>query len=280
MSYAILSIISFKTDRKTQFMERNIITIEADQLPSKKLAIGLVEPTFRDRRDAAKRIPVNADARVGYSLEQLLLSMSIVQINGRQLREDPRDPICNIRYLKPEDSQYLLTAFLEAFTLTEELSAEVKQLSQTLKDLHTPTYTIPKDRLPNELFSVTFKSPTTGDQIDIDRRYPGADAGCGFSSEEMLFAACITAIDGKQVETPKDIISLCDSWPHIDFQYCMGVFLNLVFIDREQRHDAQSLGKQLRRKKETEDFSTVKSADSTTAKPKATKEPVSASGTT
>lgn len=226
---------------------RELIIIEASELPSGKYQIGLVEPTFKDRRDAARRLPSNPDSRVGYSLEQLLLSMSILEVNNQPVREDPRDPICNIRYLAPEDSQYLLTTFLEAFTLSEELADDVRAFSKELKDSSNIIYTIPKDKMPCGLFSVTFRAPSTGDQIDIDRRYPGADSNCGYSSEEMLFAAMLTHIDGKEItERPKEIISIIDSWFHIDAQYALAAFLNINYLNKEQRLSAKDLGKQLR----------------------------------
>ena len=224
-------------------------TIEASQLPSKLYSVTLEEPTFKDRRDAAKKLPSNPDSKIGYSLEQLLLSMCITQIDGRPIKTDPRDPIYNIRGFSPEDTQFLLTIFLEAFTLNDDLADDVRLLSEELKKDNTSgIYTIPKERMPNQEFSVTFKCPTTGDQIDIERKYPGADSNCGYTSEELLFAAMISHVEGVAVPESKDYISLLDGWTHIDAQYALGVFLNLCYISKEKRSTAKELGKSLRSK--------------------------------
>jgi hypothetical protein len=239
--------------------------IDAGALPSKKFSVTIEEPTFKDRRDAAKKLPSNPDSKIGYSLEQLLLSMSISKINNRPIKEDPRDPIYNIRGFSPEDTQFLLTTFLEAFTLNDELADDVRNLSQDLRANNTNNiYTIPSDRMPNQLFSVTFGCPTTGDQIDIERKYPGADSNCGYTAEELLFAAMVTHVDGKEVSPTKDYISLLDEWTHIDAQYALGVFLNLCYINREERNAAKELGKSLRKN--------VKVSGSTSPSSKASKD--------
>lgn len=240
--------------------------IEADQMPSKTYSVTLLEPTFRDRRDASKRMPANPEARIGYSIEQLLLAMCIEGINGHVLRMDPSDPISKIKQMPPDDLQFLIAVFLEAFTLNEELAEDARALSESLKDGIRKNYTIPKEKMPNESFSITFAAPTTGMQIEVERRYPGADSGCGYSSEEMLFASCITHLDGVPVEEskPKDTITFIDDWTHIDVQYAMGVFINLCYINREQRMSAKNLGKLLRTNDKPTSTTTLTPSDTST----------------
>lgn len=227
--------------------EAQLYTIEAANLPSRAHSVTFREPLFKDRREASRRMPPD-DTNIGYSLEQLLLATCIEGIDGHSYPPIPRDPISKLRDFSPADTQFLVAVFLEMFTLGDELSETVKSLSEELKSGIGMSYTIPKEYMPSGNFSVTFRGPTTGDQIDTDRRYPGADSNCGYSLEEMLFASSLTHVNGEAVEPQKDPIVVLDPWTHIDAQFALSVFLNVSFIDRNTRAGAKSLGKQLRAK--------------------------------
>ncbi len=230
--------------------QEQLYTIEAASIPSRSYSVSFREPLFKDRREASRRMP-NDDVNLGYTIEQLLLSSCLEQVNGQPYQMVPRDPIAKLRELPPADTQFLVAVFLEMFTLNEELAEEVKALSEELRSQGKAVYTIPKEAMPSGLFSISFKQPTTGDQIDADRRYPGAESNCGYSMEEMLFASSLSHINGELVQLPKDTISLLDPWTHLDAQFALAVFLNLCFIDRSTRMAAKDLGKQLRRKERT-----------------------------
>lgn len=227
-------------------MEQNLFTINKEDLPSKMYEIVLQEPTFEDRKTAIKRMPSNPNSNPGYDVTHLLLSMSIHSVNGQLVQDDPKDPIYKIRYLPPEDTQYLISVFIEAFTLNEELSDTAKRISELHQSKPGYTVRLDKSDMPTESFGVSFRVPTTGMQMEVEREYPGA--GCGYSSEEMLFCYCLTHIDDKPIENkPKDYISIIYDWPHVDAQFAMGVFLNLCFLNQEGQNSAKSLGKTLRR---------------------------------
>jgi hypothetical protein len=249
-------------------MSRELFTIEANDLPSKMYTLVLQEPTFEDRRIAMKRMPANPDSNVGYTVEHLLLSMSIYSVNGERVDDHPKDPIYKVRYLPPEDTQFLISVFLEAFTLNDELGDEARRLSEQFQTRPGTVCRIDQDLMPTQKFSVSFRVPTTGDQIDIDRDYPGA--GCGYSSEEMLFAHSISHIDDKIVdEKPKDLISFLNDWSHVDAQFAMAVFLNLCFLNKEKQNNAKMLGKGLRKNMQKEDPSKSMSTATRTTRGKA-----------
>lgn len=240
---------------------RPIITIEAQDIPSGKFSIGLVEPLFEDRRLASKRMPaVNSGQKVGYTTTQLILAMCIKEVNKHPVELDARDPVAILRQLPTDDLQFISSTFVAAFVLDDNLSEDVQEFSTKLKEeAKTPFYTIPKTKLPNEYGDIVFRKPTTDDQIKILRRYPGEEANPGYAASELFFAECITTINGKDVTKPKDLITLFDDWTLIDFQYASAVFNNITYIDVEDQERAEDLGKNLRNK--------LKNLKSSTSKP-------------
>lgn len=247
-------------------MTRPVITIEAQEIPSQKFSIGLVEPLFETRRLASKRMPaVNSGQKVGYSTTQLMLAMSIKEVNGQPIALDPRDPVAILRQLPTDDTQFLLATFVSAFTLNDNLAEEVKEFATHLKETNqTPFFTIPKSKLPNEFGDVIFRKPRTDDEIKIQRRYPGEDSNPGYSTAELFFAECITTINGVEIEKPKDIITLFDEWTLLDQQYAQAVFNNIAYMATEDFDKAEDLGKSLRDRLKNLKVSTSKPSKDTT----------------
>jgi hypothetical protein len=99
--------------------------------------------------------------------------------------------------------------------------------------------------------------------MSLERKYPGNDSNCGYTFEEMLFAASLTHIDGVPVDSPRDVITLLDEWRHIDAQFALTVFINAVTIDRQEVKDAKHLGKLLLEELSTPEPSTNGNSHST-----------------
>lgn len=226
-------------------MDAAIFTIPAEKMPSKAFSVSFKEPLFKDRREVSRRY--TNTTRVGYSMEELLLASCLTGINGNDLPAIPRDPLQYLKDMPHVDGQYLLAVFLSMFTLDNELSEIAKSHGSDMKVSLNETHTIARELMPLQEFSVTFRTPTLGDRMDIDRRYPGADSNCGYSLEEMLFAHSLLAVNGEAItEHPKDVITLLDNWKHLDAQFAMAIFMNAVTIDNQDSQDAKSLGKSLR----------------------------------
>lgn len=229
-------------------MSSNLFVIEPQDIPSRGYSITLKEPQFKDRREAMKRMPSDG-TNLGYGLEQLMLALSIEKINDVAPNTLAlRDPIGKIRELPPADTQFLISLFLELFLLSKEDGDNVKALATQLREQSGMSFTIPKEATPSQKFSITFKQPSTGEQMDIDRLYPGPDSGCGYDLGELLFAHCLLAIDGQPVDKPKELITVLDEWAYLDVQFAVAVFMNLCFIDNQMKNSARELGKKLRRK--------------------------------
>lgn len=226
--------------------ERATLLIEAHDMPTRLFSILLEEPNFEIRRDAAKRMPSNPESRAPFSLEQAMLAMSIKEYDGVAVPKDLKDPIDVIKNMTPKDLQYLLTIFVEAFTLTDDVADEAKRVAEALMKEAKSVYVLEKDIMPTQKFSLSFRRPTANDEFEANRKYPGAAAQPGYTREELILASCITHIDGKPVEELKNPIDRLNDWDHIDAQFALGVFLSVSYLDQEDRSKAADLGKKFR----------------------------------
>lgn len=246
--------------------ERATLFIEAQEMPTKSFSILLEEPTFDIRRDAAKRMPSNPETRAPFSLEQAMLAMSILEYDGVKVPKDLKDPLDVIKNMAPKDLQFLLTIFVESFTLTDEVADEAKRLAEAMMKENTTVYTIAQELMPTQKFSVTFRRPTANDEFEANRKFPGAAAQPGYTREEMILAGCITNINGKPVEEMKSPIDRLNDWDHIDAQFLLGVFLSVSYLDQEDRSKAAELGKKFR----TRERKTTSSSTKVMKKPEVT----------
>lgn len=240
-------------------MSDSIITIEAQDMPTKAFSIALEEPNFKVRKQAAQLMPSNPDSNPGFTLEQAMIALSIREISGKPVQQKVKDPLDVIKNFMPKDLQFLLSYFVSAFTLTDDLADDAKRLAKSMLEQPIPSFVIPKEDMPTESFSVTFRRPTINDEMVVNRLFPGAQAQPGFTREEMLMTYCITHVDGKPVTQTKAIIDLIDDWYHIDTQFLFGVFLNVAYLEPEDRSRAVEMGKQLRKRKRKSDGSSTKS---------------------
>jgi hypothetical protein len=242
--------------------ERATLFIEAQEIPTQSFSILLEEPTFEVRRDAAKRMPSNPETRAPFSLEQAMLAMSILEYDGVKVPKDLKDPLDVIKNMAPKDLQFLLTIFVEAFTLTDEVADEAKRIAEAMMKESSSVYTLSQDIMPTQKFSVTFRRPTANDEFEANRKFPGAAAQPGYTREELILSSCITHINGKPVEEMKNPIDRLNEWDHIDAQFALGVFLSISYLDQEDRSKAAELGKKFR----TRERKTISSSTKVTKK--------------
>ncbi len=222
-----------------------IFTIPHGKIPG-GFSLSFQEPTYGERKQAIIRYP-GAEKKPGYSVDELLISNKITKINDYDWNQLEGEPIARWRNFSLEDSQYIVTVFSSLFLMTQELSDEAEKLSSELKKQErTDLYTIPKHRMPNKKFSVSFKRARSGDRMDAERRYPGMDSNCGYEFVDLFFAYCIQYVDGQPINKPADLVSLMDEWPTADQLFAMAVFANMATIDRKEETDAKELGKSLR----------------------------------
>jgi hypothetical protein len=230
-----------------------VYTVTKNNFPSGLHSITFKEALFKDRREATRLYP---SAKVGYSLEELLLANQIIAVNFHNIENDVeyrRQPISKLSQLTASDNSYLLSVFLSTATLSSEMSAEIK--NKTEKVLQDPnfngTYAITADEMPTHSFSVMFKEPVGEDRFTIEKLYPGAsDKNCGYSSEEMLFANQIVSIDGQPINRQgKEIVSTLNNWSHIDVQYAVAVFTSIFALTEEKSDESRGLGKSFLQKR-------------------------------
>lgn len=245
--------------------KEEFLHIPAEDMPSGLFSVDVGEPTFKERMEATKRVPENSN--LGYNVPQLMVSMCLKKIAGTKVSFTNKDPIANLRPMSPKDQQFLIAVFTGAFYLDEELVEDVKELAKELREQDAKEfYTIPAERTPEEKLNITFKAPTTGDQIDLDRRFPGNNQQVGYTFEEFFFANMITHINGEEVDKKENPIDRLLSWSNLDAEYCVACFLQMNFIDKEIREKASELGKKYR-KRERPTKKVSKSSDTTTATP-------------
>jgi hypothetical protein len=232
-----------------------VYTVTKNNFPSKLTSITFKEALFEDRREATRLYP---SARVGYSLEELLLANQIIAMDFNNIENEidfRRQPINKLAVLTSSDNAYLLSVFLSTATLSSEMSADIK--NKTEKVLQDPyfngTYTVTAEDMPTQSFSVTFKEPVGQDRFDVEKLYPGAsDKQCGYSSEEMLFAHQIIAINGQPVNRQgKELISILNKWSHIDVQYAVAVFTSIFSLTEEKSDESRVLGKSFLQKRKS-----------------------------
>jgi hypothetical protein len=239
-----------------------VLHIPKEEVPSQTFSADIREPTFRERLEANKRVPDNSN--LGYSIPQLMLSMCLEKLNGKKVTSSPQDPIGKIRPMTTQDQQFLIAVFTGAFYLDDESVEDVKTLAGEMRaNDKKESFNISAERVPSGEISVTFKVPTTGDQIDLDRRYPGNNQQVGYTFEEFFFANMITHVNGEELPNNTDGLTKMYEWKNIDAEYCVACFLQMNFIDRETREKANEFGKKWRRKRQSTPKTSSNQGDTT-----------------
>lgn len=219
------------------------LRIDKAQLPSQQYSITFEIPNYGVYRSARRRYPERE--RAPYSVEELMLAMSMKEINDQPLESQPRDMVDRLEPFPIKDRQFLTIALTEIFFLTKEQATAAKELAEHLSKGYQPTYKIPKGKFPSPNLSIEFNTPSTGVQFQADKKYNGmAEMGC--SLEEFLLAYCLSSVNSNPVEQPKDIISVLDNWTIADVQFAATVFINMFTIGDGDMDDAKKLATDLR----------------------------------
>jgi hypothetical protein len=229
------------------------INAPEEGFPTLKETLVLKVPTYLDYRLARQRYPSPArdsDRLPTYSVEELLVAMCFVGVDGKPFDQNPRDVMDRVKHLSIADRQYLNLLFREAFLLTDDLAKQARAFAtQTMFQLPPSlSYTIPRDTMPNKRLSVSFNRPNTGTQFEADRLHKGPEIhGC--TLEEFLFACCLSEIDGKPAEKPSDLIATLDSWGTDEVGFAVTVFINMFVLDNSGAEKAKKQGAGLREKR-------------------------------
>jgi hypothetical protein len=219
-----------------------VFTIEAEQIPSKSFSVSFREPLFEDRIAALRA--AGTDEKNG-TVQELLLSLCLTAINGNPLNVVPRDPMGYYRDMQHLDAQFLLGVFTSMFYLQKEMGDQARQTGMQFKLAISQSYTIPAADTPSGSHSITFRNPTLGDRIRLEKVYPGNNSDCGYYLDELLFAGSLAAVDGAPVQTTRDLISTISKWRFLDVQYALTVFINTVTLDDTDAKNVVDLGKSL-----------------------------------
>lgn len=115
-----------------------------------------------------------------------------------------------------------------------------------------PSFTISKDKLPTQLYSVTIKAPKYEDYRMARKHYPvprfegDPTAAVPYSVEELLLAMMIEEIDGKPYDmAPRDMAEKLNPFPIQDRQYLMSVFTSMFYLTREQAQTARDVSESM-----------------------------------
>ncbi|MGG6283693.1 hypothetical protein ACQ4M3_19100 [Leptolyngbya sp. AN03gr2] len=115
-----------------------------------------------------------------------------------------------------------------------------------------PSFTIPKEKLPTQLYSAKIRVPRYEDYRLARKHYPvpryegDPTAMVPYSVEELLLAMMIEEIDGKPYDqTPRDMAEKLNPFPIQDRQYLMSVFTSMFYLTREQAQTARDLAESM-----------------------------------
>lgn len=100
---------------------------------------------------------------------------------------------------------------------------------------------ISADLLPSKSFSYEIRVPKYEDKQDANSRHPGQDSNCGYTSGELMFAACLCKVTNSKTgitqdfrELPIDVIDRISNIPNPDYQFLLTTFLPFVnLVDDE-----------------------------------------------
>lgn len=227
-----------------------LITFEADELPSKSIDVSLQLPLYRDWRRARQNYPLpdrDGNNRVGYVQEDLLLAMMIDSIDGEKPweAEDASDDMITKLYPLPiEDKQFLFSSLLEMAFQTNQEAKRANNIAEEVRKGYKQFYTISQDDFPSGSHYITFRRPNTGVMMAANKRWQHTSVN-GCDLEEMILAHCLATVDGEEIqEKPRDVVQLFDDWSIKDVQFYKAIFVNAFTInDETEGEEARSLAK-------------------------------------
>lgn len=231
---------------------QQLITIPKQELPSQSFAVTLVRPTFQDYSRAWKLYPgetrENQDGP-GYSFEDFFCALSIRTPDGSEPDKRPKDAINRFDEIELKDKQFIVNTFISGFFITQDLQDEAEAFADDLlaSDPTSLSYTLRNSDLPLQSLSITFNRPSSAVQLHVNKSFTSPSVnGCLFA--DLLLLTCVSHINGEEVGSPKNVLSIAYDYDLIDIQYASAVFINMFAMDLKERQKSTDLGKTLRDK--------------------------------
>ena len=244
-----------------------VITIEAADLPNKLLQVSYEVPNYGDYRKAKKLYPYPTredQQRPPYSVEELLfcLVLSDISREGKSLELNSQDIPSRIEPFPIDDRQACMTEFIGTCFIDEEQAKVARNFASEQRNSSLkPSLIVPASITPNNR-SYTFQRPNTGVQWKADTSFKGnQENGC--TLDEYMMAMCVSHVDGKLIEQPKDPVSLFDEEFIDTVQFLSTVFVNAFLLDDAESEAAKKRGKQKKALRGKVKYVPSKKADTT-----------------
>lgn len=207
-------------------------------------------PTFQDYSHVWKLYPSATRENPegpGYQYEELLAAYCLRNADGSEPDNAPADAISRFHDLDNVDRQALVNIFTSAFLLDQQGQDEAEMLAEELlaADRAGLEFTLLNENLPLQSVSLTFRRLSSAVKMHVDRTYTSEKVnGCQYP--DLLMLTCLSHIDGKAVENPRNVLPLVYLYELIDIQFAVSVFTRMFFLDDSGRQKAKSMGKNLR----------------------------------
>ena len=258
----------------------SLVKVASGSLPFYKGEVYFVRPLFQDYSKAWKLFPGESRENPngpGYQFEEFLAALCLRNADGLEPDKSPADAIKRFDKFDNKDRQALVNIFLGAFVLDQSLQDEAETYANELlaTDNAALEYTIPAEHLPMQSASFTFRRLSSGSQMHVSRSFTSEKVnGCSYG--DLLMLTCLSHINDKPIENPRNPLAEVYDLDLLDVQYVGAVFVTMFALDIKQRQEAVNVGKTLRASllapapsTSQEDVGTVKD----TTKPKSEKVP-------
>jgi hypothetical protein len=232
--------------------DKELLVIDAADLPNRKLTITYQAPSYGDYRKAKRIYPYpTRESEVGpnYSVEELLFASMLTKIevkteaSNKEIPMEAQDLPSRLASFPIDDRQAMMIEFIETNFLDKDYSRSAKAFAveERVKPL-TQTTVIPGSITPSGK-SYVLNRPNTSTQWKADNSYKSAQEN-GCTLDEMLVAMCLQSIDQTAItELPKDIMCLLDEERIDDVQFICTIFVNLFLLDNDGAEAAKARGK-------------------------------------
>lgn len=207
-------------------------------------------PTFQDYSQCWKLYPSATRENPegpGYQFEEFLAAYCLRNADGTEPDKNPADAITRLHDLDNVDRQVLVNIFTSAFLLDQQGQDEAEMLAEELlaADRAGLEFTLVNENLPLQSVSLTFRRLSTSVRMHVDRTFSSEKInGCQYP--DLLMLTCLSHIDGKAVENPRNVLPLVYPYELIDIQFAVSVFTRMFFLDDAGRQKAKNMGKNLR----------------------------------
>lgn len=230
-------------------MSERIVTIPKDKLVG-GYSVNIYKPSYKDYSTALKLYPGETRENPqgpGYTLEEFLCSLCIRDGAGNEIQGNPKDAIERFSSVDLKDKQYIMRTFISAFFMSQDDQDESDALAEMLysADPNGLTFSITKEMLPLGSADFTFYRPSSSVQISVTKDYTSTKVnGCAW--EEMLFASCLSYVNGEPVSHAANVMNRVYDVELLDVLYATAVFISMFSIGINERKDASHLGKEWR----------------------------------